>query len=326
MRPTFHMQLINGPFEDPGLFVSFAFEKKALLFDLGELYKLSAKDLLKVTHVFVSHTHIDHFVGFDRLLRIILGRDKTIKMFGPSGFIANVEGKLNAYTWNLIKDHKLIIEVTEIHQDVLKKKTYSCSQGLLPGIIQPDEPFSGQIVKEPGFSVFTDFLDHKTISLGFRLEEKFHVNMIKEKMDELGLPPGPWINKFKQALYEKKDHASIFKVSEDKSFSLGYLSNVIANISPGQKIAYITDVVYNKDTCRKMINLSKDVNILFIESAFLDEDRAIAAKKYHLTAAQAGKIARMAAARDLKVFHFSARYMHSGHLLIDEAMQAFENM
>ncbi|KPA08933.1 ribonuclease Z [Candidatus Magnetomorum sp. HK-1] len=324
MRPTFHMQLINGPFEDPGLFISFAFEKKALLFDMGELYHLSAKDLLKVTHVFVSHTHIDHFVGFDRLLRIVLGRNKTIKLFGPPGFIANVEGKLNAYTWNLIKDHQLVLEVTEIHQNVLKKKSYACAQGLLPGTPHPDEPFSGLIVKEPKFSVFTDFLDHKIISLGFRLEEQFHVNMIKEKMDAIGLPSGPWINQFKNSLFEKKNRNSIFHVTDEKSFPLGELSDTVACISPGQKIAYITDVVYNENTCRRMIKLAKDVNVLFIESAFLDEDRALAEKKYHLTSAQAGEIGRLAGAGDLKVFHFSTRYMHKGHLLVNEARQAFE--
>jgi ribonuclease Z len=324
MRPSFYMRLINGPFEDPGLIVSFAFEKRAFLFDLGDISRLPAKSLLKVDHVFVSHTHIDHFIGFDRLLRIVLGRDKTIKLFGPPGFIANVEGKLNSYTWNLIKDHSLILDVKEIHPDVIKNKIFSCKQGLLPGMNQPDIPFNWQIVNAPRFSIFTHILDHKIPSLGFRMEERFHVNMLKEKMDACNLIPGPWINKFKQALFEKKAPDTLFFVNDKLHFPLGELTEKIACITPGQKIAYITDVIYNDETCERMIQLAKGVNMLFIESAFRHEDQALAMQKYHLTTAQAGSIAREAGVDNMQVFHFSTRYMHAGHFLYKEAREAFQ--
>lgn len=326
MRPSYNMRLINGPFEDPCLFISFAFEKRAFLFDLGELHKLSAKDLLKVSHIFVSHTHIDHFIGFDRLLRIVLGRNRNIKLFGPSGFISNVEGKLNSYTWNLIKDHSLILDVAEIHPTVIKKKVFSCEKGLLPGIAMPDCPFNWQIVKTPRFSVFTDFLDHRIPSLGFRMEERFHVNMNKESMDALGLEPGPWINRFKQALFEKQNPDTLFFVSDQQSFPLGELTEQIACISPGQKIAYITDVIYNDNTRERMIRLAKGVNMLFIESAFRHEDHALAAQKYHLTTVQAGNIAREAGVDNMQVFHFSTRYMHAEHFLYKEARDAFKEI
>ena len=116
MRPSFHPRLINDPFSDPGLFIPCLFERRALLFDLGDLSNLSARDLLKVSHVFVTHTHMDHFIGFDTLLRLLLGRDKEIHIFGPSSFMKKVEAKLSAYTWNLIENYAniLSINVTEI--------------------------------------------------------------------------------------------------------------------------------------------------------------------------------------------------------------------
>jgi len=48
MRPSFYLRMVNGPFDDPGLFVPFLFEKRAIIFDLGDIYSLSARDVLKM--------------------------------------------------------------------------------------------------------------------------------------------------------------------------------------------------------------------------------------------------------------------------------------
>ena len=67
MRPLLHPTLVNGRSGDPALYIETLFEKRAILFDLGDISNLPPRKIQRLEHIFVSHTHIDHFIGFDRL-------------------------------------------------------------------------------------------------------------------------------------------------------------------------------------------------------------------------------------------------------------------
>ena len=73
MRPLFHPSLVNGRYGDPTVYVETLFETRSLLFDLGEIASLSPRKIRRIDQIFVSHAHIDHFVGFDHLLRLLVG-------------------------------------------------------------------------------------------------------------------------------------------------------------------------------------------------------------------------------------------------------------
>lgn len=332
MRTTFHPQLVNDPFGDPALFVDCLFEKRALLFDLGDIRALPPKKLLRISHVFVSHAHMDHFMGFDWLLRICLGRDRAMHLFGPPGFLAQVEHKLAAYTWNLVHnyDTDFTLHVTEIEPSVrARRATFRCRAAfqrenemvLAPADILVDEDF---------FRVRTTLLDHRTPCLAFALEEKTHANVWKNRLLEAGLAPGPWLQEAKRAvLGGAPDETTILAAwrengqTFEKPISVGELRRDIVRLVPGQKITYITDAVYHAENARRIVDLARDADLLFIESTFLDEHKQRAMEKRHLTAKQAGELARAAGVKQVVSFHFSPIYRDEEQRIHDELARAF---
>jgi len=97
----------------------------------------------------------------------------------------------------------------------------------------------------------------------------------------------------------------------------------IARITPGQRIAYVTDCCYTRENVDKIVTLAKGADLFFCEAAFLEKDSDKARAKDHLTARQAGIIARKAGVKTLNVFHFSPRYEDCPESLEKEAQAAF---
>jgi ribonuclease Z len=332
MHPSFHPRLVNGPFDDPGLYIAFQFQNRAILFDLGDITSLSARDILKISHVFVTHTHMDHFIGFDHLLRLVLGRDKDLHFYGPSGFIANVAGKLAGYTWNLLHNYenRLTLHLHEILPRKILTTRVSLHERFQIHDTPDQRPASGAVHSEPALSVEAIRIEHDIACLGLRLKERFHVNIRKVRLEKLGLQTGPWLQRFKEALYEGQDRESEFVAGGHgasgtvRSFALGELAQKIAIITPGQKISYITDTDGSAENIDRIVEFVRDSDHLFIEAAFLDEDRRIASRKHHLTARQAGCIAGRANVRQYSLFHYSPRYQGLASQIEAEAREAYE--
>ena len=335
MRPSFYPRLVNGPFGDPSLYVTFLFEKQSMLFDLGDISALSSRDILKTDHVFITHTHIDHFIGFDRLLRLFLGRNKTLYIYGPAGILKNLEGKLAAYAWNLVNhyNNEFVLVATEVHPTYLIEQRYACPERFLPTHPPVQRAYNDILLQTPTLSVTTVILDHGIPCLGFALQERFHVNINKERLRMHGLAVGPWLKTFKQALFDEQDietvldvpTAGVAEVSNQptiRHWQLGDLAKEIAMITPGQKIVYISDIIYHSSNAAKVIALARDADVMFIESAFLEKDAQVRGARYHLTAKQAGTLAALAGVKKIALFHFSPRYRGLEKLLTDEAEEA----
>jgi len=318
MTPQFHPSLVNGPFDDPAVYVDFLYERRALLFDLGDIRALPPRKILRLTHIFISHTHIDHFIGFDHLLRLCLGRAKRIHLFGPPGFTTRVEHRLASYTWNLVESYPVdfTLVAAELHPDGGSLSAeFHCSNRFRRENERTGRLQEGILLDEETFRIRAAFLDHKTVCLAFALEEKEHVNIMKNRLLELGLPTGPWLGELKRAILRGDPDDRRFRAwwqaaggMVERYFSLGELKKEILQIVPGQKIAYVTDAAGTPANAEGIVNLARGADYLFIEATFLDADRERAAERHHLTALQAGRLARQAGVARAIPFHFSPRY------------------
>jgi ribonuclease Z len=82
-------------------------------------------------------------------------------------------------------------------------------------------------------------------------------------------------------------------------------------------------VIYSPENAERIVEFARGADVLFIEACFLDEDRQRAAEKYHLTAWQAGRLARLAGVKRFVLFHYSPKYRGMEQRFEEEAMRAF---
>jgi ribonuclease Z len=335
MTQRFQAQLVNEPFGDPGLYVDLRFERRALLFDLGTLEPLSTRKLLRVTDVFLTHAHMDHFIGFDRFLRACLHQDKRVRLYGPRPFIELLQHRLSGYTWNLLPEYAtdLVLVATELGAEgQARTATFHSRTAFGREAESVVHVPRGILLDEETFRVRAAVLDHKIPCLAFALEERAHVDIRSGVLEEMGLPAGPWLVDLKRAVAREAPDDFPLRIwwregslVRDRHLPLGAVRDRLVSTTPGQKIAYVADAVHHSANARAIVDLVRGADLLFIEAPFPDEDASIAAGRGHLTARQAGRLAREAAARQVIPFHFSPRYVGQEERLRREAQEAFRS-
>ena len=306
MRTLFHPVRIHPPTGDPGVWIDLPDEGRAVLLDLPSLTHLPPRKLLRLAHAVVTHTHMDHFVGFDQLLRVALRREGPLAMTGPSGFLASVRGRIGAYTWNLIEGYPIQLRVQEVDGGTLRTEEYTGASRMRP-VPLPDVPFAGTVHAERAFRIEVATFDHGIPVLGVVVRETRHLAVNKDLLVRRGLVPGSWLKGLKDAI---------------RSGAVGNTDGLIVE-GPGQVVAYLTDLAGTDENLERAEAFVRDADLLLCEAAFLDADRALAFERKHLTARQAGELARRAGAKRLAVFHLSPRYEGREAEVFREAGEAF---
>ncbi len=333
MHRFFDPHLVNDAFGDPALFVDCRDERRALLFDLGDVTPLPPRKMLRISHVFVSHAHMDHFAGFDTLLRVVLGRQRRVVLFGGPGFVDRVEHKLRAYAWNVVERYdELVLDVRALGTDGRGEgATFSSRRAFARDDAAPFAWEGGVVLDEPLLRVRATFVDHAMPCLAFALDEKARVRLDRARLDALGVSTGAWLRTLTAAvLAGAPDDTPIAIGWRDRAGEhaivrpLAELRDVVLDVVPGQRLGYVTDLRHTGANVDALAALfAGGLDTLFIEAVFLHADRDHAERKHHLTARQAGAIARRVGARSVVPFHFSPRYGGRADALRAEVLAAW---
>jgi ribonuclease Z len=318
-------RLVNGRSGDPLLYVELAHEREAVLFDLGDCSALSARDLLRVDHVFVSHMHMDHFIGFDALLRVNVGREKRIVLVGPEGIIDAVGHKLAGYSWDIASRYTtdLIFDVREVHPSGrLRRCSFSFRSRFAREDLGDTVAADGLVVETPVFRVSAQILEHHGPCLAFAIVEPVRINVWRNRVAERGLAVGPWLKALKAAVRDGLPDDSRVMLPDGEQAPLGALRELVS-VQAGQKLGYATDIRDTPANRAAVTTLCAEADMMFIEASFAASDLERAFDRAHLTTTAAGEIARAARARRVEPFHFSPRNTAGEDELIAEVEAAF---
>ncbi|MBS1764178.1 MAG: ribonuclease Z [Bacteroidetes bacterium] len=231
--------------------------------------------LSKITHIFISHLHGDHYLGLVGLLSTmhLQGRTTEIHIYGQAELMDVIELQLR-------------LSMTRLRYQII----FYPVKHFAPAIIMEDEDM---IVK-------TIILNHRVPCTGFIFKEKPKPRkLLVNKLQQYNIP---------FSYYGKLKDGFDFKDVDGNVIANTELT--IAARSP-RSYAFCSDTIYDES----IIEDIKGVNLLYHEATFMHDMADRAQATYHTTSIQAATIAKKAEVQKLIIGHFSARYRELQPLL-----------
>ena len=257
------------------------FGQEFFLLDCGEgtqiqlrKYKVKAS---KISSIFISHLHGDHYLGLVGLLSSyhLSKRTEALRIFGPRGLNEIIT---THFRWSQTRLN-YPLEFTE-----------TTTEGKVT------------LLDHPQFTISSFPLQHRIPTTGFIIQEKAGLrSLIKEKLQESVLPL-----KAIQQLRLGQDYVAsdgINYFAKDYCYPLASL----------RSYAFCSDTTFNPS----LAPYFEGVDLLYHEATFMEADGHRAAETFHCTASQAAQIAQLSGAKKLLLGHFSSRYPDLSDLLAE---------
>lgn len=244
-------------------------DAEGLLFDPGEGTQrqllLAGLASSTITRICITHFHGDHCLGLPGILqRLSLDRvAHPVDVWYPAGG----------------QEFYDRLRRCALYNDTVEVRSHPVTGG---GVVDPGP--------EP-FALVGASLDHRTATIGWRVEEPDGRRMIPERLEAAGVT-GPAVGRLQREGSIRTPAGQVVTLEE------------MSEPRRGQIFAFIMDT----RLCDAAFFLAADADLMVCESTFLDRDADLAAAYGHLTASQAARVASEAGARRLVLTHFSQRY------------------
>ena len=314
LEPTF----FAGLFDDPLLLVRVRPAGRNLLFDCGQLHHLAKRVLTVLDALFISHTHMDHWMGIDSIIRHRYASPKTIDLFGPPGVADKLQHKLAGYDWNLAEAHWGNLCVNEVFPERIDRCLFSGSQGFVRKQLDSCRRDDRVIYRTPHLQVSAETCEHRVPSLIFRIDEQPTFLIDSAKLQQLGYVPGPWLGRLKRRFFCGAQGQSELRVlrrqaGEIREVSVAdpeELSRQLLRPQQPASIGYLSDVGFTLENQKRICGLLQGVDLLLSECTFLRAQQVKARSSCHLCSDDVNQLLADLRPRFFLPMHLSKTYSH----------------
>lgn len=231
----------------------------------------------RISHIFISHLHGDHYLGLMGLLATmhLQGRTTELHLFGQQDLMDIIELQLRLS--NTVLRYNLIFHPVRHY-------------------------VSSIILENEDIQVKSIVLNHRIPCTGFLFREKPRPRKILiEKMEEYNIPVSYFGN-----IKNGKDY------TDNKGTTIRNEQLTIPS-APPCSYAFCSDTIYDEH----LANEVKEADILYHESTFMHNLLDRAQLTFHTTSLQAAQLAKAAQVKKLLIGHFSARYKNLAPMLAE---------
>lgn len=320
--PTFFAGLLD----DPILLLRTRPDGHHVMFDCGQIHHLAKRTFTHLEAIFISHAHMDHWMGIDSVVRQLIAAGKTVSIYGGPGLAEKFDHKLKGYDWNLAEDYWSSFRVFEVHSDRLSCDLFSGAESFQRKRLA-DLPRENCLIYENDYlKVSAASCDHRVDSLIYRIDERPAYRIDLDRLEQLQLLPGPWLGQLKQGFtaggnfperlsVQRSRGGQIETVDIDHPCELGALL-----MKPGKTHAcgYISDVGFSPQNRVKIVELMSGVDLLVCECTFLSEAKTRARASWHLCSDDVNALLAELRPRYFLPMHLSRSYSRRAHELYRE--------
>jgi ribonuclease Z len=243
-----------------------------ILIDCGEGTQMQLRKygipFQRISHIFISHLHGDHFFGLPGLLSTmnLLGRNRGVTIYGPAQL-----------------------------KDILKQLFECGGQKLMFKLnFIPTSTDGEQMLFEDRLIKITSFpLKHRIPTTGFRIQEKQKEYRLNPDAIEKDQVPIEFFHRLKKGESPTNEQGKILNFTK-----------YTFPPKPSLSYSYCSDTAYFED----LIPFIEKSTLLYHEATFLEKESDRAKLTFHSTAKEAAIIAKKADVNHLVLGHLSSRY------------------